>query len=98
MLAGNQELINYVGAESSISCLDMLKLSDHVARVHCPSIQLVSFSVLYGDWRLRYKRFCWCTPSFFIDFSLIHKEPINMHTTKIADYLFIRLHGYGTMY
>ena len=65
----------------------MLKLSDHAAIVHCPSILLVQFSVLSGHLQPRYKRFCWCAPSFFIDFPIIHKEPINIHTIKITDYL-----------
>ena len=56
-----------------------------MAVVHSPSYLLVPFSALYRYQHLRYKQFCWCTPSFIVDFSLIYDNLFNIHTPTIVD-------------
>ena len=60
----------------------MLKLSDHMT--------IVSIGTIFNYLKILVAErhaILLVYPSFFIDFSLIHKEPINIHSTKIADYL-----------
>ena len=72
----------------------MVRLSDCMVIVHYPSILLVPFSALYGNWQLKYKQFCWYNTSFFVDFSLIYNDLINTHTTKATDDLYMYISDY----